>query len=318
LAILLVVFGHIVARQDPSGVHWYEPVRRAIYAFHMPFFMYLSGYVSALSVRPIRAWSDWRMLVHNRARRLLRPFCLIGLLIVIGKMAASSVMHVDHRPDSLGSGLIHLVWHTDQSPALSIWYLAVLFMLAVIVPVLLALDHGRVRLALLVALLLYPCALPRLFYIDRVAVYGLFFVLGLIAGRAGVSWIGLIRRWGSIAFAVLLMGCAAVASSPALPPRLCLLIMGCLSMPALHSLVISGPLSSSLVLERLGRYSLMIYLFNTIFIGLAKGLLLLVWSWNGIDFVGFAICLMVCGVVGPVALKNYAFKYWPSLDRLTD
>src|SRR6516165_3886939 len=31
LAILLVVFGHLVARQDPEGVHWYEPLRRAVY-----------------------------------------------------------------------------------------------------------------------------------------------------------------------------------------------------------------------------------------------------------------------------------------------
>ncbi len=49
LAILLVVFGHLVARADPAGVTWYEPLRRAVYAFHMPFFLYLSGLVAVLS-----------------------------------------------------------------------------------------------------------------------------------------------------------------------------------------------------------------------------------------------------------------------------
>ena len=38
LAILLVVFGHLVARADPADVAWYEPLRRAVYAIHMPFF----------------------------------------------------------------------------------------------------------------------------------------------------------------------------------------------------------------------------------------------------------------------------------------
>ena len=49
LAILLVVFGHIVARSDPLNVNWYEPLRRAVYAFHMPFFLYLSGIVAVFS-----------------------------------------------------------------------------------------------------------------------------------------------------------------------------------------------------------------------------------------------------------------------------
>jgi fucose 4-O-acetylase-like acetyltransferase len=46
LAIVLVVLGHVVARDQPPGVEWYEPFRYAIYRFHMPFFLYLSGTVS--------------------------------------------------------------------------------------------------------------------------------------------------------------------------------------------------------------------------------------------------------------------------------
>ena len=45
IAILLVVLGHIVAREQPPGVEWYEPFRYAVYRFHMPFFLYLSGTV---------------------------------------------------------------------------------------------------------------------------------------------------------------------------------------------------------------------------------------------------------------------------------
>jgi hypothetical protein len=62
----------------------------------------------------------------------------------------------------------------------------------------------------------------------------------------------------------------------------------------------------------------MIYLFNTIFIGLTKGLLLLVTGWDGGHFLPFAICLMLAGVLGPVSLKHLAFRRLARLDRLTD
>ena len=68
----------------------------------------------------------------------------------------------------------------------------------------------------------------------------------------------------------------------------------------------------------LGRYSFTIYLFNTLCIGLAKGLLLVFWPWDGVNFYGFALALMGAGLAGPVGLKRYAFRRVKPLDRLTD
>jgi hypothetical protein len=62
----------------------------------------------------------------------------------------------------------------------------------------------------------------------------------------------------------------------------------------------------------------MIYLFNTIFIGLAKALLLKVTSWDGSHFLPFATCLMLAGIFGPVGLKHLVFSRVARLDRLTD
>jgi len=62
----------------------------------------------------------------------------------------------------------------------------------------------------------------------------------------------------------------------------------------------------------------MIYLFNTLFIGLAKGMLLRVTSWDGAHFLPFAIALACAGTFGPVALKQVAFRRAKILDRLTN
>ena len=62
----------------------------------------------------------------------------------------------------------------------------------------------------------------------------------------------------------------------------------------------------------------MIYLFNTLCIGLAKGVMLLFWSWDGAHFYLFAPALMCAGLAGPMGLKRYAFRRVRVLDRLTD
>ncbi len=104
LAILLVVFGHLVARADPAGVHWYEPLRRAVYAFHMPFFLYLSGLVAARSGALFVPLAAWPGLARRRAVRLLVPFLGLGLLVVVGKVGAARLMYVDNLPRAWALG----------------------------------------------------------------------------------------------------------------------------------------------------------------------------------------------------------------------
>ncbi len=318
LAILLVVFGHIVARQDPASVHWYEPLRRAIYAFHMPFFLYLSGIVVWISGNA-QTPQGWPRLARGRAVRLLLPFLLVGGLIVLGKLAAARLLHVDNAPASLWRGLADLIWHTQHSPALSIWYLFVLFAFSIATPFVVAADRGRPGLMVALGAVLYAVPAPGYVYADRLCHYAIFFALGLASAACGKSWLALIDRWRGWLIGWFLAGFTMIALfGAAWPSGLVMLLFGAFSMPALHALVRSAALSSSQALLLLGRYSLMIYLFNTMFIGLAKGLLLLAISWNGDHFMLFAAVLMAAGLAGPVLLKRHGLKLVPALDRLTD
>ena len=318
LAILFVVFGHIVARQDPASVHWYEPLRRAIYAFHMPFFLYLSGAVVWLSGRAGDV-AGWPRLVRARARRLLLPFLLVGGLIVAGKIIAGRFLHVDNAPSGVWSGLADLIWRTRQSPALSIWYLFVLFVFSIAAPLLVAADKGRPGLMVALGAVLYAVPAPAYLYSDRLCHYAIFFALGLASAAGGTRWLAVIDRWRGWTLCLFLSGFVMIALFGATWRfSLVMLLFGALSMPALHALVRTAALSSSQVLLLLGRYSLMIYLFNTMFIGLAKGLLLLALSWNGDHFMLFALVLMTAGLAGPVLLKRHGLRFVPALDRLTD
>ena len=141
LAIILVVIGHIVAREPPANNEWYVVLKTAIYAFHMPFFMYLGGLVffhvgDAVNPRP-----SYGAYLIRRAERLLVPFLSLGLLILLGKFAAEQFLYVDNKPASLSDGLRSLFWTTGQSPATSVWYIFVVFVYCGVTPLLVRLSQ---------------------------------------------------------------------------------------------------------------------------------------------------------------------------------
>lgn len=318
LGILLVVIGHLVSRAPPEGNEWYIALKHALYHFHMPFFMYLSGYVIFLTGAARIPPSKWPQLASRRAYRLLLPFVLFGLAILLGKLVASHFIVVDNLPGSLDQGLWGLVWNTDASPAESVWYLAVLFALSILTPPVLWLLRGRTTLFLALALILYVLPVPHVMYLDRIARFMSFFALGGLASDAGEAWLDLIDRYFAWALAALLGALwLSLTVFAAWNPDVALFVCGTLSMPALHGLVRHRYFSSSSLLLTLGVYSFVIYLLNTPFIGLVKGAMLKLLPWDGANFLLYAPVLTVAGTLLPILLKRYVLSRAPALDRIT-
>ncbi len=319
LGITLVVLGHIVARTPPRDNEWFVVLHTALYQFHMPFFMYLSGYVTFLSGAARTPLAAWPRLVRSRAYRLLLPFLVFALVIVIGKIVTARFMHVDNLPSSLTQAIVGVLWDTDRSAAASVWYIAVLFIFCFATPLLLKLFANRTVLLLALAAVLYFLPVPHVMYLDRVATYYLFFVLGGLAADAGENWLEVVDRlawWSLAAFLLVLISTFWFFDSHAHATKL--LICGIMSIPALHGLVRRGGLSHSTILLTLGTFSFVIYLLNTLCIGLMKGLMLKVMPWDGPRFLVFAPCLLIAGVVGPILIKRWLLSRVPVLDRITD
>jgi peptidoglycan/LPS O-acetylase OafA/YrhL len=278
--------------------------------------LYLSGLVFVASGALFTPPAGWRRLALRRARRLLGPFFAIGLLVVAGKLLAARLVYVDNPPAGFCAGVWALLWHTAASPADSVWYLFVLFVLSLAAPVLAWADA---RLLVPAGLLLYLTPLPAYGYADHIGRSAVFFAAGIAAASAGARWTGWVdRHWRKLA-AVFAAALAAIVLYGADWPAVYeLLPVGLLSMPVLHGLVRSCGAYSAPVLNWLGRYSFMIYLFNTMFIGLAKALLLVAMPWDGGNFLPFAMALMLAGVFGPVALKRAAIRRSKRLDRFTN
>lgn len=74
LAIMLVVVGHLVQNNLTGTTARF--LFDFVYSFHMPLFMFLSGYVASLTVE--RNLNEGRNFLAKKARTLLIPFISWG------------------------------------------------------------------------------------------------------------------------------------------------------------------------------------------------------------------------------------------------
>jgi fucose 4-O-acetylase-like acetyltransferase len=304
LAILLVVFGHLMASGSPRGNEWYDTAKGIVYSFHMPLFMYLSGYVFALTGKQQITYGAYARFLRERAMRLLLPFALFGLLIVIGKYLSQYFLYVDDPPHSLLSGIGDLLVNTDKSPALSIWYVYVLFLFSAVMPLLWRLGL-RWPGAVLLGAVLFAIPAPDLLYLDRAASFFLFFAIGgLVATRPDIeTWFHrLVLAW------LLLFNATLFTEWTALPGQARMALCGIAAIPALHGLVKARFLARERILLALGNYAFSIYLLNTIVIGLMKAGYLKLAPFEGASAT-FALALFfAAGIVVPIAIRKLTAK----------
>ncbi len=96
------------------------------------------------------------------------------------------------------------------------------------------------------------------------------------------------------------------------------LIIGICSIPTLHGLVESKVFRNSNFLLTLGKYTFVIYLLNTICIGLAKGMLFKFITWDGYNFIIYFFVLLGSGVGLPILIKKYVFRYSYYMTKITN
>jgi fucose 4-O-acetylase-like acetyltransferase len=310
IGIVLVVLGHVVAQQVPAGHEWYRLLKDAIYAFHMPFFLYLSGYVLGYSAK---AWTaEKRRFVLERLDRLILPFFAFGLIIIAGKMALSTVLHVDNTQEGLAAYLDGLFIHTSRSPATSVWYLYAAFIYAVFFRFVVAPFPRLLPLMILVAAILPHLEIPNLFYADRVLKFLVFFLVGVFAGHNRAIADALVRRYGVLALVIF---AAALAAALQWTTSLTLFAAALLSLPAVHFLACWLVDRDDKVFAFFGAYTMAIYLFNTIAIGFTKGVGFLVRNWDGSAFYVYFVVLTAAGLLLPIAARLVMERIAPPLAR---
>src|SRR3984957_20836432 len=155
LAIVLVVLGHLVGGDGgslPKDFYWYVLINRAIYEFHMPFFMFLSGYIFLYTYTPIRTVRDYGHYAVRKFWRFGPPFLLFGGLMIAGKVIGQHYLRVNSPPESFWQGFEGILIRPMASHAASLWYVYALLVFQFLLPVALWLSRGRLEPLLVIGL----------------------------------------------------------------------------------------------------------------------------------------------------------------------
>ena len=309
LAIFLVVVGHVVARDMPAGNAWYEHLKDAIYLFHMPLFMVLTGITFALSLPRFADWAGVARFSFQRLERMFIPYVVFGLIIIGGKIVASRFLYVDNPPGN--DALLALVVNPTVSGVTFLWFFYVLSLYMAAIPALFHLAGRRPVLLLAVSILLnFVGPWPAYFMLNRAVEYLPFFAGGMVLWMHRAAWTRIPSgaMWaGTVLFVALL------AMSPwiELPKWL----VGAASIVPVLAWMQRLPARPQDWLIALGLASMAIYLMNTIAIGVTKGVMLKLMPWDGVNFFLFFPVLTVAGLAGPMLARWLVRTCAPRLAR---
>ncbi len=320
LGILLVVIGHILARGRPEGHDWFVEVMNLIYAFHMPFFMVISGYVFFRPGRVEKLYETYTSHLTKQTCRLLIPFFAMGIFVMFGKMATSPFLHVDNKPEGMMTGLYNLFWNTDQSPSFFIWYIFVLYIYAIITPLAFRFLPKALYVCLGAGIVLYVLNPPHVLYLTMLMPYFLFFMAGGLLRTYDDLYLTYLDQYKLLWILLFIASFAFYLAAP-FDYKYIQLIIGLCSIPALHAvcrMLMDQQNTLRSGFYYLGQNTLVIYLFNTICIGVVKGILFLFISWDGAAFFFFLPVLIAAGLIGPLVINYLWQQRYLILPRASD
>ena len=169
ICIMLVVVGHYVPDGSPG---WYVAVHDVIYTFHMPLFMFASGYVYMAT----RKDAPYGGFLLKKARRLMVPYLATSAIVITIKLLSQGGLSVDNPVTPLS--YLKMLYRPEAGAFL--WFIWALWWMFVVVPLL---RTKAARLAFFFAALALhyvPLPLPDVFCLAQCKSMLVYFMLGVV------------------------------------------------------------------------------------------------------------------------------------------
>lgn len=181
-AMLWVVIGHapLSAAAEPQP-RYAELLYHIAYSFHMPLFIFVSGYLFYLTriERPM----PYLRMIGDKLKRLGIPFLVFTMIAMVIKTRFAEDMT---RPSSIGlQEFVHNILYPGEGPLSELWFLTAIGWMFILRPLWTWSLNGKYATAATVALLtaihLYAPKGIEFLALSSAMRYVLFFYLGMIA-----------------------------------------------------------------------------------------------------------------------------------------
>lgn len=316
IGIILVVVGHYLPGFPNYRIpHYWHWLVEFVYTFHMPLFMFLSGFLYA-AAKPVDSFNQYMSLIASKAGRLLIPFISVMLIMFFLKFPGGLFFKLK-APVTIVT-MENIILDPLHSFAPFTWFLYVLFEVFVL--------HGLCTLLitnelyiLILSIILFLLPSPEIFMIRTLLFYFPIFIVGFmwfkydLFNKAYYN-IGLI----SLMIFTILIFTTNFGYNMHMFQRIYGLIMGLLGsistfFVAVQISKIDSPLTRSL--KYIGIYSITIYLFHNAIMGPLEIFLLLLIKISDYWFTITALTIISFAVMLPIFIERYVIRPLPILSK---
>lgn len=125
IAMILVVLGHHLFNFMSE---WYEKMFDWIYTFHMPLFIFISGFLIRYSYKKVNNFTEYKQYIGKRAKKFIPPYLVVGTICTFISWNFKNF-------DTLITNFINLIISPKQGEAVFLWYIYLLFIFYCIAPI---------------------------------------------------------------------------------------------------------------------------------------------------------------------------------------
>ncbi len=169
ICIVLVVIGHYLPDGAPV---WYTQFHDVIYTFHMPLFMFASGYIY-IATRKDNGYGNF---LSKKVKRLLIPYFTTSIIVISFKLLTQGQAYVEH-PVTVFS-YIRMFFHPEAGYFL--WFVWALWWMFVIVPLFKTKSSRLLLFAIAVIIHFIPISFTSVFCINEFKRMMIYFMFGVI------------------------------------------------------------------------------------------------------------------------------------------
>lgn len=299
ICIVLVVLGHY----NPDGSpEWYKVINRLIYSFHMPLFLFASGFIYAATKRDEERYLPF---ISKKVKRLMIPYFSTSIIIITLKFLTQGSEFVENPITPLA----YIEMFYKPSAGYFLWYVWALFLMFLLIPFFKNLRSRLILLSGSLALYFWPIHFPQEFCLEQFRIMLVYFVLGVILYDQKIIWKKILHPYAITGAAIGFIGaftCRIIYTINTLWILFFISVLGILitCKIAMNIERKKGKIKHYLLLIASSSY--IIYLFHTTFQGFAKSILhkFSINSQDPFIFIASACITIAAGLICPILLDR--------------